>query len=178
MRWRLPLYGMLLAAWAAGCTSPNVGFDYDRSTNFSQFHTYAWIAGAQESTGDRRVDSSLVDARIRRAIDLHLRAKGYSASLGSPDFLVAYHAGMKDMMRGASTQNYIGDRAHGTFTTISDVQPYHEGTLRIDIMDAKSRQLVWQASIRADVDQSLDPNERDTRVNDVVRRMLAHFPPQ
>jgi hypothetical protein len=82
------------------------------------------------------------------------------------------------MMKGASTQNYIGDRAHGTFTTISDVQPYHEGTLTIDIVDAKSRQLVWQASVRADVDQSLGPNKRDTKVNDVVRAMLAHFPPQ
>jgi hypothetical protein len=85
---------------------------------------------------------------------------------------------MKDMMKGASTQNYIGDRAHGTFTTISDVQPYHEGTLTIDIVDAASRQLIWQASAAADVEQSLGPEERDARINNVVRAMLAHFPPQ
>ena len=177
MRWRLPLCVILLAA--AGCTSPIVGFDYDRSVNFNQYHTYAWVSRVQESTGDKRVDTSLVDARIRGAVDMQLRAKGYAVSAeGNPDFIVAYHAGMKDMMKGASTQNYIGDRAHGTFTTISDVQPYHEGTLTIDIVDAKSRQLVWQASVHADVDQSLDPKQRDKRVNDVVRAMLARFPPQ
>jgi hypothetical protein len=120
-----------------------------------------------------------VDARIRTAIELELRAKGYRASPDtSCDFLVAYHAGMKDMLKGASTQNYIGDRAHGTFTTISDIQPYHEGTLTIDIVDARSRQLVWQASIKADVDQNLDPKERDARVTNIVSAMLSHFPPR
>ena len=179
MRWRRLLSGILLAVWAAGCSSPKVGYDYDRSANFNRYHTYSWVAGVQEATGDRRVDSSLVDARIRTAIDRVLGTKGYSAPQNSsPDFLVAYHAGMKDMMNGASTQNYIGDRAHGTFTTISDIQPYHEGTLTIDIVDAASRQLIWQASAKADVDQSLGPEERDARVNSIVRAMLSRFPPQ
>jgi hypothetical protein len=84
---------------------------------------------------------------------------------------------MKDMLKGASTQRYIGDRAHGTFTTISDIQPYHEGTLTIDIVDGESRQLIWQASARADLDQSLGPEQRDARVNNIVRVMLSHFPP-
>jgi len=92
--------------------------------------------------------------------------------------VVAYHAGLKDMLKGASTQNYIGDRAHGTFTTISDIQPYHEGTLTIDIADGKSHQLIWQASARADVDQSLGPEQRDARVNAIVRAMMSQFPPQ
>ena len=178
MRWRFALYGTLLAASAIGCASPNVGYDYDRSANFSRYHTYAWILPAQEATGDRRLDSSLVDGRIRKAIESELRQKGYLPSAqASSDFLVAYHAGMKDMLKGASTQRYIGDRAHGTFTTISDIQPYHEGTLTIDIVDAESHQLIWQASARADLDQSLGPEQRDARVNNIVRVMLSHFPP-
>ena len=169
---------MLLAVLSAGCASSNVGYDYDRSANFTRYHTYAWNSGAQQATGDRRVDSSLMDARIRTAIEKHLRSKGYLVSAAdNPDFIVAYHAGIKDMMKGASTQNYIGDRAHGTFTTISDIQPYHEGTLTIDIIDAQSHQLVWQAAAKADVGQSLGPEERDARVNGIVRAMLSHFPP-
>jgi Domain of unknown function (DUF4136) len=178
MRLRQTLYWILLFASAVGCTSPKVGYDYDRSANFSRYHTFAWISGAQEATGDRRLDSSLVDTRIRTAIERQLRAKGYLASInGGPEFLVAYHVGMKDMMKGASTQNYIGDRAHGTFTTISDIQPYHEGTLTIDIVDAESHQLIWQASAMADVDHSLGPEERDALVNNIVHAMLSHFPP-
>jgi hypothetical protein len=156
-----------------------VGYDFDRGADFSAYRSYAWVSPAQETTGDKRLDSSLVNARIRAAVDAQLRAKGFFASSnGPPDFLVAYHAGMKDMMKGASTQNYIGDRAHGTFTTISDIQPYHEGTLTIDIVDGASRQLIWQATAKADVVQSLRPAERDARVTDIVRAMLSHFPPQ
>jgi hypothetical protein len=168
-----------LVASAVGCSSPQVGYDYDRRANFTQYHTYAWVADVQETTGDRRLDNSLVDARIRSAIDSTLGKKGYRpARGGSADFFVAYHAGVKDMMKGASTQNYIGDRAQGTFTTISDIQPYHEGTLTIDVMDASSRQLIWQASAKADVDESLGPKQRDARVESIVGAMLSHFPPQ
>ena len=174
----LPLHGALLL-FVAACSSPQLGYDFDRGADFSRYHTYAWVSAAQDVTGDKRLDSSLVNARIRAAVDAQLRAKGYLASSnGSPDFLVAYQAGLKDMMKGASTQNYIGDRVHGTYTTISDIQPYHEGTLTIDIVDAGSRQLVWQASAKADVEQSLGPEQRDARVHSVVRAMLAHFPPQ
>ena len=178
MRRHLHLYGILLLVFAAACRAPQVGYDYDRGADFGRYRSYAWVSTGQEATGDKRVDSSLVDARIRGAIDSQLRAKGYVLSAdGSPDFLVAYHAGMKDLMKGASTQNYIGDRAHGTFTTISDIQPYHEGTLTLDIVDARFQRLVWQASVRADMDQSLGPKERDARVNDIIRAMLTHFPP-
>jgi hypothetical protein len=48
----------------------------------------------------------------------------------------------------------------------------------IDIVDAGSHTLVWQASAQAEVDQSLGPKERDERIGTVVRAMLAHFPPQ
>ena len=179
MRRHLPIFAITLLVILAACSSPQVGYDFDRGADFSRYRTYVWVSAAQQTTGDKRLDSSLVNARIRAAVDAQLRAKGYFASSnGPPDFLIAYQAGMKDMMKGASTQNYIGDRAHGTFTTISDVQPYHEGTLTIDIVDAASRQLIWQASAAADVEQSLGPEERDARINNVVRAMLAHFPPQ
>jgi hypothetical protein len=179
MRRHFFLYGILLFVVAAACRSPQVGYDYDRSADFGRYRSYAWVSAGQEATGDKRLDNSLVNARIRAAIDAQLRAKGYVVSAdGSPDFLVGYHAGMKDLLKGSSTQNYIGDRAQGTFTTISDIQSYHEGTLLIDIVDATSQQLVWQASARADVDQSLGPKERDAKVNDIVRAMLAHFPPR
>ena len=179
MRRHIPLFVITLLVIVAACSSRQVGYDFDRGADFSRYRTYAWVSAAQQTTGDKRLDSSLVNARIRAAVDAQLREKGYLASSnGSPDFLIAYHAGMKEMIKGASTQNYIGDRAHGTFTTISDVQPYHEGTLTIDIVDAASRQLIWQASATADVEQSLGPEERDARIKNAVRAMLAHFPPQ
>lgn len=179
MRWQQSFCSVILAASVVGCASPKVGYDFDRRVNWSDYHTYAWIPGAQESTGDRRLDNSLIDARIRTAIDAQLRSKGYtSIPSETPEFLVAYHIGLKDMMKGSSTQNYIGDVAHGTYTTVSDIQPYKEGTLLIDIVDAVSKQVVWRASALAEVEEDLTPKERDKRMSSIVRAMLSHFPPK
>lgn len=169
----------LLVASAAACASPKVGYDYDSSANFNGYHTYDWVADTQEVTGDKRLDNSLVDGRIRHAIGTQLRVKGYTASMNKrPDFYVAYHLGIKDMMKGASTQNYIGDYVHGTFTTISDIRPYKEGTLLIDIVDATSQQLVWRGSALTEVDPGMTPEERNKRISNIVHAMFVHFPPQ
>jgi hypothetical protein len=179
MKWQQPLSWFLLAASIGGCASPKIGYDYDRSVNFTHYHTYAWIPRAHDATGDRRLDSSLIDARIRSAIDAQLRSKGYTATADdTPEFLVAYHVGINDMMKGLSTQKYIGDQASGRYTTVSGIQPYKEGTLLIDIVDGGSRRLVWQASALAEVQEGLTPKERDERINGVVRAMLSHFPPK
>lgn len=179
MNWKQPLCWFLLTVSAVACASPKVGYDYDRSANFSVYHTYEWMPGKQETTGDKRLDNSLVDARIRTAIGAQLRSKGFTVPVGgSPDFYVAYHVGVKDMMKESTSRNYVGDRAFGTVTTIRDVQPYKEGALLIDIVDAASKQLVWQASALAQVDPGMTPEERDDRINGIVEAMLAPFPPK
>jgi len=170
---------LLLAASAVACASPKVGYDYDSGANFSAYHTYEWMPGAQEVIGDKRVDNSLVDSRIRTAVGARLQAKGYTASVnGKPDFYVAYHVAVKDRMKGSSTQRYIGDYAYGTYTTISDVRSYNEGDLLVDIIDAASKRLVWRSSAQAEVDPGMTPEERDKRIGRVVDQMLSSFPPK
>ena len=44
----------LLAASAVACApAAKVGFDYDPSANFNAYHTYEWMEGEQEKTGNR-----------------------------------------------------------------------------------------------------------------------------
>ena len=179
MRCKQLLYVLLLVSSATACASPKVGYDFNPGTNFSAYHTYAWMSDKQEATGDKRLDNSLVDTRIRTTIGSQLLAKGYTVQAGrSPDFYVAYHVGVHDMMKETTAQNYIGDHAYGTFTTVRDVQPYKEGTLLIDIIDAVSQKVVWQASALAEVDPGMTPEERDARIGGVVGAMFAHFPPK
>jgi hypothetical protein len=174
-----PVWLCLTAAATAACTSPTIGYDFDSRANFHAYHTYEWLADKQEETGDKRLDNSLVDTRIRSAIGTELRSKGYTASNDRrPDFLVVYHIRLSDMMKGSSTQNYIGDRAHGTYTTINDIHSYKEGTLLIDIVDAASKQLVWRSSALSEVNTGMTPEERNKRISHIVRAMLEHFPPK
>ena len=168
----------LFIASALGCASPKVGYDYDPNADFTRYRNYAWGPGQHEASGDKRVDNPLIDTRIRNAIGGELRSKGYTASSDQqPDFYVAYRIGVKDMMMGSSTQRYIGDYAHGTHTTISDIQPYTEGGLLVDIVDAATKQLVWRASAAAEVKQGMTPEDRTERIGQVVHAMFSHFPP-
>src|SRR5215813_11790771 len=116
------LVWLALTGTIAACTStPKIGYDFDRGTNFSAYQTYAWLSGDQEKTGDRRADSSTVDMRIRIAVGTQLRLKGYQAlPEGKPDFYVAYHVGLKDSSPDISTQYYSDGMAGHAFAYSAD----------------------------------------------------------
>jgi hypothetical protein len=178
---------------AAACApSPKIGYDFDRSANFSAYHTYAWLSGEQEKTGDRRADSSAVDMRIRIAVGTQLRLKGYEAlSEGRPDFYVAYHIGLKDNAPSVSTPYYSDGMAGHAFAHAADTRQagtpapaateapsYLTGSLLIDIIDAASQKLVWRGTAAGEVDPGLTSQQRDERTKTIVRRLLSHFPPK
>lgn len=171
---------------------PKVGYDFDRGTDFSAYHSYAWLSADQEKTGDRRADSSTVDMRIRIAVGTQLRLKGYQAlAEGRPDFYVAYHVGLKDSSPSISSQYYSDGMAGHAFAhsadtrksggatpTINETPSYLTGSLLIDIIDAASQKLVWRGTAAGEVDPGLTSQQRDERTKAIVQKILSHFPPK
>ena len=192
MTYKRQLCAFLLAASAAACTSAKVGYDYDPGANFSAYRTYEWIADKQEATGDKRVDNSQVDIRIRTAIGAQLRQKGYMTSTNKqPDFYVAYHLGLKDLSTDTSTQYFSEGMAGKPFTqsadtrtlgkpqsTVTEIEAHITGSLLVDIIDAATKKLVWRGTAAGEVDPGLTSEERDERMRTIIREMFAHFPPK
>ena len=189
--WRVFLlagFGMAVAC----APSPKIGYDFDRNAEFSTYHTYTWLSGDQERTGDRRADSSAVDMRIRIAVGTQLRLKGYQAlSEGKPDFYVAYHIGLKDSSPSISNQYYSDGMAGHAFShsadtrsaarstpTVNETPSYLTGSLLIDIIDAASQKLVWRGTAAGEVDPGLTSQQRDERTKAIVHEILLHFPPK
>ena len=184
----------LAVMWtAAGCApSPKIGYDFDRNTDFSAYHTYAWMSGDQEKTGDRRADSSAVDMRIRIAVGTQLRLKGYQTlPEGTPDFFVAYHVGLKDSSPSMSTQYYSDGMAGHAFShsadsrsasgaapSLNETASYLTGSLLIDVIDAGTKKLVWRGTAAGEVDPGLTSQQRDERTKAIVHSILSHFPPK
>ena len=184
----------LAVMWtAAGCEpTPKIGYDFDRSTDFSAYHTYAWMSGDQEKTGDRRADSSAVDMRIRIAVGTQLRLKGYQTlPEGTPDFFVAYHVGLKDSSPSISTQYYSDGMAGHAFShsadsrsasgaapSLNETASYLTGSLLIDVIDAGTKKLVWRGTAAGEVDPGLTSQQRDERTKAIVHSILSHFPPK
>ena len=171
---------LLIAPALAGCSQVAVTTDHDPSANFSALHTYAWRPGPQQGVDDPRFDSTLLDKRVRAAVDRVLASKGYrTAAPGTDaDFLVGYHAVVRQKTSVQTINRWYGYRAgvwYGGPQTFAHV--YDEGTLLIDVIDPATMQLLWRGSGTGVVNPQASPETREERINDAVEHILADFPP-
>lgn len=164
-----------------GCSRVTVTTEHDPSASFSGLQTYAWRPGPQQAVGDPRFDSTLINQRVRAAIDRVLASKGYRAAATgtTPDFLVGYHAVVRRKTSSQTINRWYGYRAGGwrggPQTTAHD---YDQGTLLIDIIDPATMQLLWRGTGTGAVEPQASPETREQRINDAVERILADFPPR
>jgi hypothetical protein len=148
--------------------------ELDPAANLARYRTFAWLPVEPGIPGEPRQDNILLDRDIRATVDQNLIEKGYiKASSGTPDFLIGYRADIKEKLI-KSVRDYYDYRQAGGKEAVTDayVFGHEEGTLALDVVDGRNRQLVWRASATAVV----DPTERKTRIADALRRMLAQFP--
>jgi hypothetical protein len=171
----IQLFSLSLLLVLGACSTVKVDADYDNKVDFSQYKTYAF----QKSGIDKVEISDLDKKRILRAIDTQMEAKGYTKS-ETPDLLVniftkerervdvnQYSAGWGYGWGWGWNPYMWGGRNYVTTTT--------EGTLYIDLIDAKKKELIWQGKGSGYLEQSREKKEE--RINEFVAKILAQFPP-
>jgi hypothetical protein len=148
--------------------------ELDPAASVASYHTFAWLPVEPGIPGEPRQDNILLDRDIRATVDQNLADKGYiKASSGTPDFLIGYRADIKEKFIKSIRDLYDYRQAGGT-EAVTDAFAFghEEGALILDVVDGRTRQLVWRASATAVV----DPTERKHRIAEALRRMLAQFP--
>ena len=167
---------MLFIFILGSCSSVRVNSDYDKTVDFTQYKTYAF----QKQGIDKAQISEFDKKRILHAIDNELTKKGMSKS-ESPDLLVniftkereridvdQYNAGW-GYGWGYGWNPYLwGGRTFVSSTT--------EGTLYIDLIDAKKKELVWQGEGVGYLTENR--NEKEKQINEFVAKILEQFPPK
>ena len=97
---KLALICISFIAFAAlSCSSISVKHDFDSEANFAALRTFSWIPQPTNQVGNTdaaRTRNDLLDKRIKSAVNAELEAKGFSQDSSNPDFLIAYHTGLKD----------------------------------------------------------------------------------
>jgi hypothetical protein len=53
---------------------------------------------------------------------------------------------------------------------------YKRGVLILDIVDRKSKHLLWRGAIMAEIDMSWPEERKQERCNAAVRELLRHYP--
>jgi hypothetical protein len=180
---RYMMLAMLCIALLAGCSSYDIKYDYDMDSNFTAFKTYQWIprtmTNASGSAQSAVTNNTLLDQRIHRAVDTQMTAKGFTPTEENPDIMVVYHVGLADKVDVQDWgYTYAGSYWGGGMGRNVDVYQYTEGTLIVDLVNSNSKQLVWRGSATGVVDPTNSPEKMEQRVNDVVARIFANYPPK
>jgi len=157
--------GLLLLTLAACATGPTVTTNFDKTTDFSRYRTYAWREGAAALDPD-------VSDRVRAAVDRELAAKGMQKvdRSGSPDLLV-YASASRDQERAVNPEQWGYDVGVGSERVEVVLIPI--GTLLVDLVDAGTNRLVW----RGEITKALGGPVSDRQLRDITGRLFRDLPP-
>lgn len=170
MRSTVLVLTLCVVVLALSCSSISVSHDYDPQVNFTNLKTFSWLSFPKKAEVNQ-----LVVRRIRDAVTGELEAKGLRLS-SNPDFLIAMHGATKEKL-DIQDWGYSSPRAAYWGHRDISVQQYTEGTLILDFVDAKSKEMIWRGVASGAVDPGASPEQRTKRINEAVAKLLAKFPP-
>ncbi len=175
-----PLVSITLFCFVAlfpACSSVDVTTDYDREANFAAYQSFDWMERHNPRdggpAGNLGLNDPLAQKRIRNAVERELLAKGIKQVESSPDLLVMVHAATQnkvDIDRYGYRYGRFGRRV-GVVTT---VDRYKEGTILVDLVDAKSKELVWRGTAQ---DALRKGDSRADYIDECLKQLFKEYPP-
>jgi hypothetical protein len=161
-------FGMLLPAFAQ-----HVQTDFDHQANFSRLKTYSWQTV--------KTNDPLWDSRIKNDVDAQLAAKGWTQVPEGGDVAIVAMATTRTQRSLQTFYDGFGGGWRwrgfgGTGVSTTTEQDYKEGTLVVDLYEAKSKQLVWRGVAQDTLSDKAASNEK--KLNKGVAKMFKHFPPE
>lgn len=138
-----------ILALAACAASPNIQTTTDPKADLSKYTTYAFVASDPKEPG--AITDPMVRQRLANMIAAQLSTRGYqmAAQGQTPTLAVHFTGSVSQQQRvfmegpGQGFYGYGWRQDMGGFDTSS----YRKGTLTVDLVDPKQKQLVWQARI-------------------------------
>ena len=171
-------------ALVSSCSSVDVVSDYDIRANFNSYKSYAFY-----KTGiDRAQISDLDKRRILRAVEYEMSQRGFQKSR-NPDILVNIFTTERERVQvynygwgwggwgwggwyGPYWGPYWGGYWGGPY-----VSSYTEGALFIDLIDTRTKQLVWQGKGVGTLSSYKNIEKKERRIQQFVYEIMQEYPP-
>ena len=170
------LFAVLLFTMVSCGSMVSVNADYDKKVDFSTYKTFAYY-----KTGIDKVEISDLDKRrILHAIDQQMLAKGFTKS-ENPDLLINIFTKSREQV---SVNQFNAGWGYGwgwgwnpflmggQQTTVTSTT---EGTLYIDFIDAKKKEMIWQGEGTGVLTKNT--TKKEERINEFVTKIVAQYPP-
>jgi hypothetical protein len=154
-------------------------YDFDKTAPFATYRTYSLKDGTP--TGN-----PLLDNRLVSAIEMQLAAKGFVRQDTDPDVFVVYHVAMdkeKDITSYSSGPMYGGygygwGGGWGSTTTDVRVREILIGTVAVDLVDARLKQVVWRGLGTKEINTNAKPEKRDENISKAMEKIFKNYPPK
>ena len=154
------------------CNSIRVASDYDTKANFNNYKTFAYF-----KTGiDKAKINDIDKRRILRAIESEMLAKGFTKS-ENPDLLISIFTKSRENVN-INRNNWGWGFGYGFYGASfgTSVSTSTEGTLYIDLIDANTKELIWQGQGSGYLTQNV--RKKQERINEFVEEILEAYPPE
>jgi len=176
MNWIITL-GALVIAVSPGF-SHTVRVDFDHGIHFSAYKSYSWVHSDSAESSPASFPNQLVEKRIAGSIEEALAAHGLKRLPSGGDLLISFHINVTAHPEFITFSDGWGpaDFGWGNGFSTTSVQINYEGTLVIDMVDARQKQLVFQATSSQAI--SSRPEKNTKKLAKAVNEVLQRYPPR
>lgn len=167
----------VLGLTVSACATMNVSSHMVGGLDFTQYHSWQWAPADALPATDARLNNAFFQDHFQGAVERQFTTRGYTqtAAGGTSDLLVHYHANVSPKM-AVNT----GDPSYGACydeNCTVRVLENEVGTIVLDVIDARTNQLIWRGWAQTSIEGVLDQPERlDARIQKAVKGMFARFP--
>ena len=158
---------VMLMVFPVTLGAQKVTIEFDEEHDFSDYKTFALLDGKIHSKNPS-LNNDLVHRKIDAAIRKRLSGRGLIEVASEPDLNVEYSLGSGNR---SQVERY-GAGWHGSRRV---THHYTEGTLVLNLKDARKQELVWQATA---VEDKNDPTQIQAALDDMVRKSFEKYPPK
>jgi hypothetical protein len=181
-------FGPALVLALVACSvafAQDVRTNYMPGTDFSKYHTYAWVNDVQGVPAVGGHPDQILDAQVKEAIDSQMVAKGFTkVEDGSKaDLLLGYQLaidqekqinGFGDNLGGWGGWGPWGS-SFGTFS--ASTSSNYIGTFVVGLYDPAAKKLVWIGAAQHAIEPSKKQEKNQERLDKGAQKLLKDFPP-
>jgi hypothetical protein len=167
MKTRFALFALLVCITSTIAVGQQVSVNYDHGASFAQYHTYAWGSG-----NANQIQNSILAQVAQQDINTAMQAKGFQMvqENQNPDIILTANGGLKQ------TTSYSAWGMRGIGGGMGGITPQQnvEGTLIVDLYNAKTQSLIWRGI--AENTLSNNGNKNQQMVGNAVNKMFKQWP--
>lgn len=160
----------------AGLKNPSIRILMDRSKAAPVSGSFGWGYCFFRVAQIPELNLSTVDERLHNALRSELTRKGMVFTESEPDVLVSYALANAAEIDDEDLNSAYGDLLNAPASGKETDMHYKRGVLVLDMVDRKSKYLLWRGAIMAEIDMSWPEERKQERCDVAIRELLRYYP--